>query len=91
MNTRKQASAPVHPITFQPRDPPKRAAISPAACGGLRRDQRPSRNSATSSGTAIIRQASRNTNTNAEPPLLPARYGNRHMLPSPTAAPTVTK
>ena len=26
---------------------------------------------------------------NAPPPLTPASYGNRHMLPSPTAEPTV--
>src|SRR5580658_1327105 len=70
---------------------PNRAAISPAACGGLRRDQRPITISATSTGAPNTRQAITNTTMKANPPPAPARYGKRQILPRPTAAPTALR
>jgi hypothetical protein len=87
----KAPTVPRMPIAFQARLKPASAAMTPAAIGGLRRARRPIRNSATSNGVAITTQTMTNTSTNALPPLVPARYGNRQMLPSPTAAPTVAK
>ena len=76
------------PMTFQPREWPKLAATCPAASAGLQRERRPIMNSAMSIGVAMARHARMNTNTKAPPPFAPVRYGNRQMLPSPTAAPT---
>src|ERR1700690_1270751 len=82
---------PVQPTTFHSRENPKIAAIAPAVSGGLCRDHRPITISATSTGAPNTRHASTNTAMNAKPPPSPARYGNRQMLPSPTAAPTALR
>jgi len=87
----KTAIVPSTPITFHRMVSPDFKATAPAAFGGLRRERRPIRNSAASSGVAIIRQATVKTKTTALPPLAPTRYGRRQMLPRPTAAPTVAR
>jgi hypothetical protein len=71
--TRNAASVPSQPIAFQRRVKPTSAATSPAASGGLWRDQRPITNSATRRGVAIARQAITKTKMKAKPPLVPAR------------------
>src|SRR6202046_5451802 len=88
---RKPAMEPVQPTTFHSREKPNRAASSPAACSGLRRDHRPITISATSTGAPNTRQAMTNTRMNANPPPAPARYGKRQILPRPTAAPTALR
>jgi hypothetical protein len=50
---------------------------APAASGGLRRERRPSRHSATSSGVAISRQASTKMKMNALPPFAATNVGLR--------------
>src|ERR1700690_2143281 len=82
---------PVQPTTFHSGENPKRAAIAPAARGGLCLDHRPITISATSTGAPNTKHASTNTAMNAKPPPAPARYGKRQMLPSPTAAPTALR
>ena len=67
----KAAMVPSTPIKFHRLVSPDSTATAPAASGGLRREWRPIRNSATSSGVAINKQAIVKTKTNALPPLDP--------------------
>jgi hypothetical protein len=48
-------------------------------------------NSAVSSGVAMNMHARTKAKMKVPPPNVPARYGNRQMLPSPTAAPMVAR
>ena len=65
------AIVPITPIAFHHAVSPDARATAPAASGGLRRERRPSRNSATSSGVAISRQARVKMKMNALPPFAP--------------------
>src|SRR5215467_14322773 len=79
------------PMMFHRGERPASAASAPAASGGLARERRPSASSATTCGVAIRTQARMNTRMKALPPPVPARNGNRHTLPSPTAAPDAAR
>ncbi len=88
---RQIASVPSTPIAAQRGERPEAAATRPAASGTFGPPRRPIMNSAVSSGTAISRQATTNTSTNSPPPCWPARNGNRHSVPRPTAAPATDR